>query len=62
MEPADGMELEAAWGPNGAICVRHTRVPEALTTEALTAHFPSLTSGRCDESTPALLYNRSFAH
>jgi hypothetical protein len=46
-EPADGMELEAAWGPNGAVCVRHTRVPEVLTTEALTAQFPWLRRQRC---------------
>ncbi len=27
-EPAEGMTLEAAWGPEGAVCVSHTRLPD----------------------------------
>lgn len=34
-DPDDGMEFEAAWGVDGAHCVRHTRIPELLTVERL---------------------------
>ena len=62
-EPADGMTLEAAFGPDGAACVRHTRLPDVLGMRALAARCPRL-AGRlgeaCDESAPALLYVRSY--
>ena len=32
---SDGMEFEAAWGVDGAHCVRHTRIPELLTADRL---------------------------
>jgi len=59
-EPAPGMSLEAAWGPDGAVCVRHTRLQDVLSTVALAQRAPALVSDACDESVPALLYNRSF--
>ncbi len=59
-EIAEGMTLEAAWGPEGAVCVRHTRLPDALSREGLAALCPERLASPCDESTPALLYNRSF--
>lgn len=59
-EPAPGMTLEAAWGPDGAVCVNHTRLPEVLTTEALGAMCPAHVAQRCDEHVPALLFDRSF--
>ncbi len=59
-EPAPGMTLEAAWGPDGAVCVNHTRLAEVLTTEALAAMCPARVAQRCDEQVPALLYNRSL--
>jgi hypothetical protein len=31
----DGMEFEAAWGIDGAHCVRHTRIPELLNPDRL---------------------------
>jgi hypothetical protein len=31
----DGMEFEASWGVDGAHCVRHTRVPQLVTTDQL---------------------------
>lgn len=31
----DGMEFEAAWGVDGAHCVKHTRIPELLTPDHL---------------------------
>jgi hypothetical protein len=32
----DGMEFEAAWGVDGAHCVRHTRIPELMALDRLT--------------------------
>jgi ADYC domain len=59
---ADGMTLEAAFGPGGAACVRHARLPDVLGTDAPAAPCPRL-AGRlgeaCDEAAPALLYVRS---
>lgn len=37
-----GLRFEAAWGPEGALCVAHTRVPENMTIEQLTASCPRL--------------------
>jgi ADYC domain len=62
-EPAAGMTLEAAFGPQGAVCVRHTRWRELVDLDALRAQCPRL-AGRlgeaCDETAPALLYVRSY--
>jgi hypothetical protein len=33
----DGMEFEAAWGVDGAHCVKHTRIPELMTPDRLAA-------------------------
>jgi ADYC domain len=62
-ETAPGMSFEAAWGPSGAVCVRHTRLPNVLGMEALVAqcpHIANATGETCDESAHALLFNRSF--
>lgn len=62
-EPAPGMTLEAAFGPQGAICVRHTRLPDVLSTTALRESCPILADhvgDACDETARALLYVRSF--
>jgi ADYC domain len=64
-DPAPGMSFEAAWGPDGAVCVRHTRLPEVLDSAALAANCPPLAKSigeTCDEAAPALLFNRSFGH
>lgn len=37
-----GTRFEAAWGPGGAICVAHTRVPENITLEQLASECPRL--------------------
>lgn len=62
-EIAPGMTFEAAWGPGGAVCVRHTRLEDVLDRAALVERCPRL-AGRvgepCDETIPALLFNRSF--
>src|SRR5262249_45810954 len=36
------LEFEAGWSPAGAVCVRHTRVPEHMTLEALPPACPHL--------------------
>jgi hypothetical protein len=56
------LELEAAWGPDGAICVRRTRIPELLSTGELAQRYPWLI-GRigpnCSEAVDAFMWNRS---
>lgn len=58
------LSFEAAWGPDGAICVAHTRVPDIIDLEGLGGTCPRLI-GRlgpavCHESASgALLLNRS---
>src|SRR5262249_26964528 len=37
-----GLRFEAAWSPEGALCVAHTRVPENMTLELLAATCPRL--------------------
>lgn len=62
-EVAPGMTFEAAWGPDGAVCVDHTRLKDLLDRQTLAKECPRLVSriGKaCDEATPALLFNRSF--
>ena len=36
------LSFEAAWGPAGAFCVAHTRVPEIITLDALAPECPRL--------------------
>jgi ADYC domain len=62
-EAAPEMTFEAAWGPDGAVCVRRTRLPDVFDGAALAANCPRLVHSigeTCDETAPALLYNRSF--
>jgi hypothetical protein len=57
-----GLSFEAAWGPEGAACLRHTRVPEILSHNELARLYPRLAGDigpNCSEATPALLWNRS---
>ncbi|MDO9713353.1 ADYC domain-containing protein [Paracraurococcus lichenis] len=57
---ARGLSFEAAWGPNGAVCVRRTRISDLLTIETLAAKYPRVANGPdCSEMTSALLWNRS---
>jgi hypothetical protein len=61
-ESALGMTLEAAFGPDGAVCVAHTRLPN-VTLEELGKTYPRLAGhlgAACDEHAPALLFVRSF--
>ena len=39
---AAAMAFEAAWGPDGAVCVARTRVPENVTLGALAVRCPRL--------------------
>ncbi|MBV9202478.1 MAG: hypothetical protein JOY83_22635 [Alphaproteobacteria bacterium] len=64
-EIAPGMTFEAAWGPDGAVCVRHPRLEELPNPETLVQQCPRLAGyvgERCDEAARALLFNRSFEH
>lgn len=68
-EKADGMQFEAAWGHDGAVCIAHPRIAQNVTLEELAGRHPRLT-GRlgpenCNletmQSEPrALLFNHSF--
>lgn len=64
-EPGPGMTLEAAFGPDGAVCVRHTRLPDILDMPTLAARYPRIAGhlgAACEETVPALLYVRSVEH
>ena len=39
---ATGMEFEAAWGPDGAICVAHPRIADNISLEELAHRYPHL--------------------
>jgi len=57
------LSFEAAWGPNGALCVAHTRIPEILDLDGLEKSCPRL-AGRLrsdcrQDMSGALLRNRS---
>jgi hypothetical protein len=64
-ETVAGMAFEAAFGPDGAVCVAHPRLPDGgPPLERLIELCPRLaaTSGpRCVESAAALIYVRSLA-
>lgn len=67
-DPAPGMAFEAAWGPDGAVCVSHTRIADNISLEELAERYPKL-RGRlgphvCSEEfmradPRALLFNQS---
>jgi type II secretory pathway pseudopilin PulG len=65
-EPLPGMRFEAGWGPQGAVCVAHTRIPENATLDDVLAACPRLreapTGADCTEASAAgaLLFNKSF--
>lgn len=67
---SDELSFEAAWGPAGAVCVAHTRVPANMTLDALGQSCPRLRArlgpsacGAAEAEAgrlgPALLFNRS---
>ena len=61
------MRFEAGWGPHGAVCVAHTRIPALLDLAALRADCPTLAAipqgQACNEAWArahgAILFNRS---
>jgi ADYC domain len=62
-DPRDqALEFEAAWGPDGAVCVRRTRIPEVVSLDELARRYPHL-AGKigpdCSEKVAALIWNRS---
>ena len=57
-----GLAFEAAWGPDGAICIRKTRIPDVISPGELAQRYPRLAAGigpACSDAVPALLWNRS---
>jgi len=67
-DPAPGMEFEAAWGPDGAICVSHTRIADNVSLEELAQRFPHLrgklgphacSEDRIRSDLRALIFNQS---
>src|SRR5262249_42702503 len=61
-EPTPALSFEAAWGPDGAICVRHTRLQSVRPTQPRgqpCPHRASRIGPSCDEAAPALLFDRS---
>jgi hypothetical protein len=56
-----GQSFEAAWGPDGAVCVARTRKPLLLSLDRLKQQCPHVLTGpSCDDTaTGALLFNRS---
>jgi len=70
-EPNPSLSFEAAWGPDGALCVAHPRIPEHISLPALAERYPRLAGHlgpeACTEAAMradprALLFNRSAAH
>jgi ADYC domain len=62
-EPAAGMMFEAAFAPQGAVCVAHPRWPDLGGLPDLAARYPRLAGqlgANCDEHASALLFVRSF--
>lgn len=69
-EPNDALTFEAAWGPEGALCVAHPRIPEHVSLSDLAERYPRLGGHlgprACTEEAmrtdpKALLFNRSAA-
>jgi len=64
-EPGPGMTLEAAFGPDGAVCVAHPRLSDLTSLDALAQRYPRLAGHlgmACDEHAAALLFVRSVGH
>ncbi len=60
--PSRNLQFEAAWGPDGAVCVRRTRIPEVLSLDELARRYPHLAGKigpNCSEAVDALIWNRS---
>jgi hypothetical protein len=56
------LEFEAAWGPDAAVCVRRTRIPELMSLAELAERYPRLAGKigpHCSEAFGALIWNRS---
>jgi hypothetical protein len=65
-KPGDdpSLRFEAAWGPDGALCVAHTRVPDLIDLDGLARDCPRLVGklgqAVCSENeTAGLIFNRS---
>jgi ADYC domain len=62
-ETAPGMSFEAAFGPEGAVCVAHPRLADEASLARIAELCPRLvgrTGAACEEMAPGLLFVRSF--
>jgi ADYC domain len=62
-QAAPAMTLEAAFDPNGAVCVTHTRLPDVISLDTVRQRYPRLAGHLgldCDDRASALLFVRSF--
>ncbi len=62
-EIAPGMTLEAAFGPEGAVCVAHTRLPNVFNLHELVTQYPRFAGhlgSDCSTDAPGLLFVRSY--
>lgn len=63
-EKVPGMVFEAAWEPEGAVCIRHLRIPELGSLADLVASCPRLKSialgEACQGTVPGILFNSSY--
>lgn len=61
---APGMRFEAAWGPEGAVCIRHVRIPELGLLSDLVTSCPRLRGVArgedCQETAPGILFSSSY--
>jgi hypothetical protein len=48
--PGLGLNFEAVWGPDGAICVRKPRIPELISLDGLLAECPSRLVGHAGDN------------
>jgi hypothetical protein len=69
-EPSEGMQFEAAWSPQGAVCVRRVRIAEIFSLEALRQSCPrfkpedlgeACSEARAMHDPEVLLMNKSVA-
>lgn len=61
-EDVAGMTLEAAFGPDGAVCVAHPRLPDLISLHDIAGRYPRLTGHLgtdCDDAAAGLLFVRS---
>jgi hypothetical protein len=49
-DPSPTMTFEAAWGADGAVCVRHVRIPDLVSLEDLVQACPDRLAGKVGDA------------